>query len=202
MVGHPVRRRVVMLLMLVGSAGLVTVIATLMLSFTDTGGEEKAARLAILVAGLTVLWFVARSPVVDRFLSWAIARLLRRWTDLDTSDYGHMLHLAEAYAVGEVQVRDGDWVADRTLEELRLREEGVVILGITLLDGTWVGAPTFETRIHVGERLVLYGPGPRLRELDRRQAGSEGDRAHQEAAADHRETVRRLERGHTGDATA
>jgi hypothetical protein len=78
-VGHPVRRRVVMLLMLVGSAGLVTVIATLMLSFTDTGGGQKALRLGLLVAGVTALWVVARSAWVDRRLSWLIARFLRRW---------------------------------------------------------------------------------------------------------------------------
>jgi K+/H+ antiporter YhaU regulatory subunit KhtT len=195
-VAHPVRRRVIMVLMLVGSAGLVTVIATLMLSFTDTAGEQKAERLAILVAGLTALWFLARSPRVDRILSWAIARVLHRWTDLDTSDYGQLLHLAEAYAVGELAVQEGDWVADRTLGELRLRDEGVVVLGITLADGAWLAAPTFETRIHAGERLVLYGAGRRLRELDRRAAGPEGDRAHEEAVADHRETVSAVEREH------
>ena len=56
------------------------------------------------VAGITALWFVARSARLDRLLSWAIPKDLHRWTDLDTSDYGHMLHLAEAYAIGEVAV--------------------------------------------------------------------------------------------------
>ena len=200
-VGHPVRRRVVMLLMLVGSAGLVTVIATLMLSFTDTGGGQKALRLGLLVAGLTALWLVAKSPWVDRRLSWLIAKVLRRWTDLDTSDFGQLLHLSDRYAVGEIAVRAEDWVANRTLEELDLREEGVVVLGVTLADGAWVGSPTLETRIHADERLVVYGPGARLRELDRRAAGPEGDRAHADAVTEHRSTVQNIEREHTGDPT-
>jgi len=200
-VTHPVRRRVVMLLMLVGSAGLVTVIATLMLSFTDTGGQQKALRLAVLVAGLAALWLVAKSPWVDRRLSWLIAKVLRRWTDLDTSDYGQLLHLADRYAVGEIAVQPGDWVADRTLGELGLREEGLVVLGITLADGAWIGAPTFETRVHAHERLVVYGPAAQLRELDRRSAGPAGDQAHEKAVAEHRAKVQAAEREHTGDPT-
>jgi len=200
-VAHPVRRRVVMLLMLIGSAGLVTVIATLMLSFADTGDEQKALRLGVLLVGLTALWFAARSSWVDRRLSWLIAKVLRRWTDLDTSDYGQLLHLADRYAVGEIAVQPGDWVADRTLGELGLREEGIVVLGITVADGAWVGSPTLETRIHAHERLLLYGPTAQLRELDRRTAGPEGDAAHQAAVAEHRATVQAVEREHSGDPT-
>jgi hypothetical protein len=200
-VGHPVRRRVLMLLMLVGSAGLVTVIATLMLSFTDTGGAQKALRLGMLIAGLTALWVLARSAWVDRRLSWLIAKILKRWSDLDTSDYGQLLHLSDHFAVGEIAVQPGDWVADRTLEELDLREEGVVVLGITLADGAWVGSPTLETRIHAHERLVLYGPLARLRELDDRAAGPQGDRTHEQAVAEHRAAVQAVEREHTGDPT-
>ena len=200
-VGHPARRKVVMLLMLVGSAGLVTVIATLMLSFTDTGSGQKALRLGVLLAGLVALWFVAKSSWVDRRLSWLIAKVLKRWTDLDASDYGQLLHLSDRYAVGEIAVRPEDWVADRTLEELDLREEGILVLGITLRDGAWVGAPTFGTRIHAHERLVAYGPVAQLRELDRRAAGPEGDRAHERAVAEHRAAVRAVEEEHAGDRT-
>ncbi len=95
-VDHPVRRRIVMVLMVVGSAALVTVVATLMLSFADTGGEQKAERLALLVGGLAALWFMARSLIVDRHLSRVIAKGLQRGTDMDASD---LLHLADASTV-------------------------------------------------------------------------------------------------------
>jgi hypothetical protein len=121
--------------------------------------------------------------------------------DLDTSDYGQLLHLADRYAVGEIAVRPEDWVAEQTLGQLGLREEGVVVLGITLADGAWVGSPTFETRIHANERLVVYGPVAQLRELDGRPAGPAGDRAHENAVAEHRARVQEAEREHTGDPT-
>ena len=199
-VGHPVRRRVVMTLMLIGSAGLVTVIATLMLSFTDAGGRQAFHRVLLLLAGLTVVWMLAQSSWVDRRLSRVIAKVLGRWTDLDARDYGSLLHLAEHYAVGEIAVREGDWVTGRALEELELREEGVVVLGITLADGAWIGAPTFDLRIRAGDRLVAYGPTARLRELDHRREGDEGDRAHDEAVSEHREAVHATAVEHRADA--
>lgn len=195
-VAHPVRRRIVATLMLIGSAGLVTVIATLMLSFTGAGESQALHRILALVGGLTGVWLLARSAWVDRRLSWLIAKILDRWTDLDARDYGALLHLAEQYAVGEILVREEDWLAARTLEELDLRDEGVVVLGLTLADGAWVGSPTFDVRIRPGERVVAYGPVAHLRDLDHRRRGAEGDRAHEAAVKAHRQLVEKLERQH------
>lgn len=189
-VNHPARRQIVMTLMLLGSAGLVTVVATLMLSFTGTGGRETLIRLVVLVVGLTALVALAKSTWVDRRLSAVIAILLRRWTRLEARDYGALLHLAEHYAVVEIAVRDGDWLSGRTLAELDLRGEGVIILGITLPDGTWLGSPTFDIVVLAGDQLLAYGPEAMLADLDSRPAGTDGDAAHHHAAARHLGTVR------------
>lgn len=191
-VNHPVRRRIVMALMLVGSAGLVTVVATLMLSFTDAGGRQTATRVAVLILGLTVVWLLARSRQVDRVLSRAMARVIRRWTGLDARDYGALLHLGDSYAVGELYVREGDWLAGHTLAELKLREEGVVVLGITRGDDRWIGSPTFGTAIEPHDTIVAYARADRLTELDARPAGRAGDEAHERACAEHHEYVGNL----------
>lgn len=184
-VNHPVRRRIVMGLMLIGSAGLVTVIATLMLGFTNTGGTRALVRIALLLGGLTCVWILSRSGWVDRRLSSVIARALGHWTDLDARDYGALLHLAERYAVTELLVADGSWLAGRTLDDLGLRDEGIVVLGITLPDGAWLGSPPFDLEIRGGERVVAYGRGTRLAELGRRRSGTSGEQAHEEARAEH-----------------
>ncbi|HKI92591.1 MAG TPA: hypothetical protein VJ986_09840 [Gaiellaceae bacterium] len=88
------------------------------------------ASLLVVVLGLTFLFAVARSRWVDRRLSPLIARLLSRWTDLELRDYAGLLELEHGYRVLELAVRSGDWVAHRTLGELELRDEGIVVLGI------------------------------------------------------------------------
>jgi len=198
-VGHPVRRRIVMMLMLIGGAGLVTVLATLMISFSGADRGQALHRVLILLVGLTALWLVARSDAANRRLSWLIAKVLHRWTDLDARDYGALLHLSERYAVGEIAVREGDWLAERTLDELELREEGVVVLGLTLADGAWVGSPTVDAHIRAGDRVLVYGPSGQLRELDRRPGGAEGQREHEAAVEAHRAEEERVAEEHRPD---
>lgn len=52
---HPVRRRIVLTLMLLGNAGIVSVVASLVLGFSDAGGRDALLRLGVLVVGLLVL---------------------------------------------------------------------------------------------------------------------------------------------------
>src|SRR4051812_7700930 len=121
-VSHPVRRRIVGALMLVGSAGFVTAAASLFLSFGGTHNEQRLIRGFILVAGLAALWALSRSAWFDRRLSAAIGQVLR-WRGYDVRDYGRLLALQGAWAVSELAVEDNDWIAGKTLAELRLRDE-------------------------------------------------------------------------------
>lgn len=183
-VTHPVRRRIVMALMLAGGAGTITVLGTLVLSFANAEPSERGVRLAILLGGLAGLVALARSRWFDRRLSRLIARGLTRYTDLDARDYAALLHLGGDYTVMEIGVGADDWVTGRTLGELRLRDEGVIVLGITRARGEYVGAPHFETTVEPGDTIVAYGRSRRLCELDRRTHGPAGDEAHDSAVAE------------------
>ena len=67
-----------------------------------------------------------------------------------------------------------------SLSELGLREEGIIVLGITRKDGNYLGAPDGDTRINKHDVLILYGRAKTMQELDRRKAGAAGDREHRE----------------------
>ena len=195
-VNHPVRRRVVMALMLVGSAGVITVMATLLLSFLGAGASAVTGRLLFLVLGLLGLFALARSRAFDRLLSRLIRGALNRWTDLEARDYAALLHIAEDYTVMEIFVEPGDWTAHRRIAELAPWDEGIRILGIVRPNGRYVGAPIGMTEIRAGDTLVAYGRAERLAELDCRRAGPEGDAAHEAAA---REQHAMLEEESTAD---
>lgn len=178
-VNHPVRRRIIMLLMVVRSAGLVTIIISLILSFVDT--EGRLSRLGWLLAGVVVLWILANSRGADWLLTRVINRALKHWTDLDTRDYAALLKLHGDYLVTELQVQEGDWIVGKCLKDCSLPEEGITVLGIYRTDGAYVGAPKPETEFHAGDTLLLYGLGDSLKELDERRADASGERAHEEA---------------------
>jgi hypothetical protein len=183
-VNHPVRRRIVLVLMLLGNAGLAAVVASLMIGFTRSDRFHAWQRIVELLGGMLVLYAVSRSRWVDRWLTALIGRALRRWTDIETRDYASLLDLGAGYAVLELAVRDGDWLAGRTLRELALRDEGVAVLGVQHADGSYRGAPAGPTRIVTGDTLIVYGRQDDLCEIDCRPAGPEGDAAHERAVAE------------------
>ena len=192
-VNHPVRRRILILIMLIGNAGFVTEASTLVLSFVGiTTRAEGLIRGGWLMGGLLALWLVARSRWIERHMLHVMGWALRRWTDLEAYDFVELLELAGDYRVRRIGVDPGDWVEGRRLDDLKLFDEGITVLGIHRPDGLYLGVPRGETMIRAGDRLVLYGRDERLRELDDRQSGEAGSRAHRQAMADH-EQLRREE---------
>ena len=181
-VNHPVRRRIVMLLMLVGNAGIVTAISVLILSFVNQSDTEAVwIRIPLLIAGLAVIFGLTKIPWVDRGLHRLIEKALKKWTDIDARDYEQLLHLSGTYGVSELVVGDNDWLGGKTIAEIALDEEGLAILGVHRSDGSYLGVPAPTTTIEQGDRLILYGCATRLSALDRRCAGEAGDRMHDEA---------------------
>lgn len=175
---HPLRRRIVLVLMMCGSAGVVTAVASLIVSFGGASSSARLSRFGLLFAGVLALIILSRSRLLDRGLARLTAWLMRAG-GLDARDYAGLLQLEGGYRVGELLVEPEDWLAGRTLGELRL---GVIVLGIHRRSGEYLGAPGKETRIEPEDTLVLYGSEERLEELDRRRSGEQGDRAHAAAA--------------------
>jgi hypothetical protein len=181
-VNHPARRRIIMILMILRSAGVVSIVIALIISFAgDSAESERLFRLLWLIVGVVILWLLSRSKFIERGLASILRRILSRWTDLDTRDYASLLNLSGDYTIMEVHIQKEDWLAGKKLEECMLIDEGVTVLGISRDDGGYVGAPKPDTKIHHNDTLILYGRSKALHELDQRRAGVDGEKAHQQA---------------------
>lgn len=186
-VNYPVRRRILMLMMVVGNAGIVTVISTFILGFIQLPGIGSAVMRALLLAvGVALLVTLSMSSWMDQKLSKAISWALRKYTDLDVKDYASILHLAGEYSIHEVYVEEKDWMADRSLNDLKLSDEGVLILGIVRRDGKFVGTPRGDTVVKPSDTLILYGRTSDIAKLDQRRKGPGGNIQHAEAVAAHK----------------
>ncbi len=181
-VNHPLRRRITVHLMLLGHAGIAVAISSVILSFVNTGNESWLkltwVRLTVLSGGGLLLWLVASSEYLERVM-WQITSVaLRRFAHLQLHDYTRLLRISSDYVVSELEIRDDDWLAGRTLEETQLAREGVLVLGIEQPDGTYLGAPHAETKIMPGDCLIVYGKQAALLDLDTRRADIEGNMHH------------------------
>ena len=191
---HPVRRRIIHLLMLLGNLGIAAVAGALMASLVDVKRTEAwLPTLSLLFVGLVVLWYASTSRWLERRLNRGISWALRRFSHLEIRDYVAVLNLQSGYAVTELLVESKDWLAGKSLIEQNLPKEGVLILGVQQHQGPYIGAPTASTEISTGDVLVLYGPIERLEELDQRKAGKRGEVAHEQAVTEHKDVLEEQE---------
>ena len=199
-VHHPVRRRIMMFLMILGNGTVVVAISSLIPVFMavpdDTGsqGWMVTYRLLWLALGLLLLWLLASSKWIDRRLSRLIGWALTHFTGLEVQDYHGLLRMSEGYTARELEVHPGDWVVGRNLADLRLSDEGVQVLGIRRTNGDYVGTPTGSTYIRRDDTLVIYGRTAHLEELQRRKAGATGDEAHVKRIAEQRQVLEAIEK--------
>lgn len=177
-VKHPVRRRIIRGLMLMGNAGLTSAIAGLILTFYRGTGQDLALRLGLVVGGLALLWLISTSRLVDRMLTRLIKAGLNKFAKLEIRDYARLLEVNKGYTVSELEVEDHDWLCNRKLHELALTKEGVLVLGVRRSEGEYLGAPHGNTIIQCGDILTCYGREKLLQALASRSAGIRGDSEH------------------------
>jgi hypothetical protein len=133
------------------------------------------------VAGVSGLWFLARSSYIEIWMNRIMKKALGRWQELKIFDYTMLLNLSGEYSVRELRVRKNDWIARKNLARCRLNQEGILVLGIHRDDGSYVGAPKGETTIYPGDTLVLYGRETSIDSLGSRSSDSKGENAHDRA---------------------
>jgi len=187
-VNHPSRRKILITLMILGNAGIITAISTLILSFIGvTRQSQWLSRGAILIAGLFVLWIVVTNKWLEDRVTRVLKIILQRFTDLETLDFMELMDLSGDYTVQVLQIDSDDWMEGRRLEELNQFQEGITILGIHRKNGDYLGIPRGETSVEEGDRVVLYGTDRQIRELEKRRSGPSGDQAHADAVSDHQQ---------------
>ncbi|CAN5162947.1 TrkA C-terminal domain-containing protein [soil metagenome] len=185
LVNHPVRRRILMLLMLIGNAGIITAVSTLILAFVNQDETESLwLKIVLLVAGLVILWTVAGSQWVDRRLSRLIDKALKQYTSLEVRDFASLLGLSGEYRIVEILVTASSWLANKSVQSSRLREEGVLVLAIQRANGTFLGSPRGHTEINPEDTLILYGHVDALKAVDERPPDTQGRREHRQAVGE------------------
>lgn len=168
--------------MIARSAGFVSIIISLILSFGSSGDDpHRLLRLLWLLAGVCVLWFLARSRYIETWMNQAMKKILGRWQKFKIWDFTELLNLSGEYCVRELPVRKNDWLAHKNLAQCSLNKEGILILGIHRDDRSYVGAPRGETQIYPGDTLVLYGREKAIYSLGKRSKDSDGETAHHQA---------------------
>jgi hypothetical protein len=154
-VGHRTRRRIVTILIILGNAGMVTVIATLVASFTQVSGYTWfLIRLAIIIGGIFGLYqLIIRSKVGHGILDRMRKPLMN-------------LILREAPVVEEIFNAGKEWAISLVVIKRSSKNVGLSVADITAggdveilaIDraGTDLIRPDRGEKIVSGDRLLVY----------------------------------------------
>lgn len=156
-VNHPKRRKIVSWLMIIGNAGIVTIIVTGTSSFVTSTGVELPISAAILLAGIFVVYRIARHRGMVKRWDVFIEGRLSKSKAFKSAPTEDLLHFGEGYGLVREIVTPESPLADRTLVGSQLSSRGVLVLGIER-GPRWIPIPRPDEKMQPGDRVVVYGP--------------------------------------------
>jgi hypothetical protein len=154
-VGNKTRRRIVTILIILGNAGTVTVIATLVLSFSQVSGYALFfIRLAIILVGIFGLYqLIIRTGARRGMPAWVqrsiMSRVLRGAPAVE-----EIYRPERNWAVSVVIVKKGSKNIGLSVGDIA-SEGDIEILGIDRVDN-YLNRPNWDERMAEGDRLLVY----------------------------------------------
>lgn len=194
---HPARRRIMRLLMLMGSAGLTTALATLVLTFISSTGDtilfggfvisKIAVTLTLIICTLIILLALTRTKWFDKILRGMLKRPLKKLKQkVNLYDYETILGLSKGYGIVSFKIHSKHWMANKKIDTLNLKDEGVVIMGVEReIHGheEYFGAPTGGFVLHSLDKIVVYARETIAASLSKREKGNSGRISREESIA-------------------
>lgn len=159
-VSHPVRRKIILHLIVLGNIGLTSALATLLVTFmgsSERGLGVTFAWLGAIGLGVLVLALFFNLRVVSEPLDRLMRSTLEKAGMVRVMDYDYLLNLQDGFCVYDGEIHEEHpWVGKR-LWQIRPADAGVIVLGIYRDNGDFVGAPQKDTVIEKGDVLMVYG---------------------------------------------
>lgn len=154
---YPIRRRIISFLMVIGSAGIISAMATLVVSFARTEPVSRWLQFGLLIAGIAALALLARSRWLERYFNGVVEKFLVRRTNFHPQQILRLVELPENYEIAELRPEPDSELVGRTLQKLDIERGEFRVLGIERDDGSFIGIPKAKSPILSGDRLLVYG---------------------------------------------
>jgi len=155
-VNFPIRRRIIVSLMIFGNLGLVSVLSTFVLAFGESAGDTEAMvrqGLMVLVV-IAFILFVMTNNLLDRILCGALSKILVRVLKFDQRHAKTVLALDDDYSVVEHVYRG---TKDIPLPDIVLASFGLNILSVRGTDQTHFDEFGRNFLVGQNETLICFG---------------------------------------------
>ncbi len=163
-INHPVRRKIVTWLMIMGNAGIVAVIVTATSSLATSRGLQLPLNVLILAVGIFLIYKIATYRKFTRRWEGFIEKKLVKSPQFEEAAMEDLLHFLEGYSlVKKILTKDSPFI-ESALQETRLAEKDLLVLGIER-GKTWIPSPKPSEKLLDGDHVIVYGPLDQLKKL-------------------------------------
>lgn len=171
--GDSRRRRIASVLMVLGNAGLVTMIASMASAFNPeqifiTKFSESLlpvsipsdlvpwVNLGVIVLGFLVIYIVFTNKKFTRILTSYLRKKIVKKDLFKPVTFEELLFLTGGYGISRTEVCQDSPLINKTLAESELRKHDVTVLAI-VRDNVTMPNPSAGVTIHKGDELISFG---------------------------------------------
>lgn len=155
-INNPKRRRIITWLMILGNAGIVTVIVTTTSSLVTSKGYQLSLNVMILLGGIFLIYkIVTHKGFIRRWESFIEDKFVQSHV-FEEGIIEDLLHLIEGYGLVRVMITDKSPIIGSSIAEQKLTEKEILVLGIER-GKNWIPIPKPKETIQDGDKVVVYG---------------------------------------------
>jgi len=178
--GHPQRRRIATVLIVLGNAGLVTMVATvasalsaqqavwarLSESFLPVAVPSILVpwvNLAVIVVAVYIIYRVFTNRGIVRRLTESLRKKIVKKEIFKPVSFEELLLVTGGYGVSRIEVCENSPTLNKTLSESDLRKNDITVLAVTRGERT-IPNPSADTRMLLGDELICFGKLENIRD--------------------------------------
>ena len=171
--GDPRRRRIASILIVLGNAGLVTMIATVasalnpeqvliarfsesFLPFSIPSPMVPWINLTVIIVGLLIIYRVSTNKKITSKLTRYLRTKVRKKELLRPVSFEELLLLTGGYGISRIDVCENSPLIDKALAESGLRKSDITVLAI-VRDNATMPNPSADMTIQQGDELITFG---------------------------------------------
>jgi hypothetical protein len=179
--GNPQRRRIASVLIVLGNAGLVTMIATIasalnpqmalwaklsesVLPFSFPRYLVPWVNLVLIIVAIYVVYKVFTNQKLLKRLTSSLRTKIISKKIFKPVSFEELLLVAGGYGVSRIDIPGQSPLVDKMLADSELRRNDINVLAIIRADATMPNPPA-KTKILVGDELICFGKLENIRKL-------------------------------------
>ncbi|MFQ5952001.1 MAG: cation:proton antiporter regulatory subunit [Candidatus Omnitrophota bacterium] len=155
-VTNDIRRKIIMTLMILGNAGFISVITTLVLSFRGVGMASTLVNITIILLAILILVMVFSNKRLARTLNKKIQENLVKRRTFTKRPVTEILRLAAGFGIAEITLNEACVDVGKTLSRSSFREKDILILAIER-GRKVIPTPHASEELSVNDTIICYG---------------------------------------------